>query len=90
MGMMLLFMPVETGEDIVYQADMLNYANLTELYVGLISLDNKPQQHYFSVGVASITSSSLALSPEDALHIVNNTAMAQHFYITGSIDEQGF
>ena len=73
-----------------YQDNMVNYSRLTGLYVGLISTDNQPQQHHLFALEEKLSPDSLALSPNDSLHIHNNTATTQHFFITKINDEAGF
>lgn len=80
----------DAGGGIYYQGNMIDYSRLKEIYVGLISADYRPQLHQVYVEPNGIYPYSLALSPNDTLHIHNNTAIPLNFYITGLADKQGF
>jgi len=72
-----------------YQDNMVDYSNLKELYVGLISTDYKPQQHSLFANPEQMLPGSLALSIGDRLHIHNNTSSTQNFFIS-EIGGEGF
>ena len=84
-----LYSDSTTGR-IRYKKNMVNYPKLKELYVGLVSANYKPQRHHLWIKPSGISPYSLALAPNDRLHIHNNTETSQNLFITGINDEQGF
>ncbi|MCK5353470.1 MAG: hypothetical protein KAJ63_00010 [Methyloprofundus sp.] len=84
------YMDDDEGGELYYQGNLIDYSRLKEIYVGLISADYRPQLHHVYVEPNGIYPYSLALSPNDTLHIHNNTTIPLNFYITGLEDKQGF
>lgn len=80
----------KADQGIDYKNDMVNYSNLKALYVGLVTPDHRPQQHHLFAKPTGISPYSLALSPDDTLHIHNNTPNTQHFFITETLGKAGF
>ncbi|MDQ7089996.1 MAG: hypothetical protein Q9M50_05055 [Methylococcales bacterium] len=79
-----------TYNEINYKNNMVNYPSLKALYVGLVTPDHSPQSHHLSVNPQGISPYSLALSPDDTLHIHNKTPNTQHFFITATLGKEGF
>ncbi|MBL6987874.1 MAG: hypothetical protein ISR72_12730 [Methylobacter sp.] len=66
---------------IKYQSDMVDYAKLDELYVGLIQASLPPQQHQITATTKGMSRKSIALATGDTLLIRNNTNQIQNFFI---------
>jgi hypothetical protein len=74
----------DSGGGIVYKDNMVDYPKLDELYVGLVQPDLAPQLHQVTANAGGMSPRSLALAPGDVLHIQNNTAHGQQFFITAT------
>ncbi len=72
---------------IVYKDNMMNYSKLDDLYVGLVQPEFKLRQHRLFARESGMSKKSLALALGDELHIHNNTAQPQNFFITTASDE---
>lgn len=66
---------------IKYQDDMVNYAKLDELYVGLIQANLPPQQYQLTATDEGMSRKSVALAVGDTLQIRNNTRQSQNFFV---------
>jgi hypothetical protein len=75
-----------SGGGIVYKDNMVDYAKLDELYVGLIQPGSTPQRHEITANPGGMSPRSLALASGDVIHIQNNTAHGQQFFITAASD----
>lgn len=72
-----------------YQDDMVNYAKLDELYVGLIQANLSPQQHQLTATAGGLSRKSIALAAGDTLQIRNNTNRSQNFFVAETSDTGG-
>lgn len=72
-----------------YQEDMINYAKLDELYVGLVQPRWSPQQHQLTATAEGISPKSLALAVGDTIQLRNNTPQTQHFFVAETSAGQG-
>jgi hypothetical protein len=72
-----------------YQDDMVNYAKLDELYVGLIQANLSPQQHQLTATAGGMSRKSIALAAGDTLQIRNNTKQSQNFFVAETSDTGG-
>ncbi|MGZ5006724.1 MAG: hypothetical protein ACXWE9_01635 [Methylobacter sp.] len=66
---------------IKYQDDMVNYAKLDELYVGLVQPNSPSQQHQLVAGDQGLSRKSIALAPGDTLQIRNDSRRSQNFFL---------
>ncbi|MCK5867669.1 MAG: hypothetical protein KAG14_04655 [Mycoplasmataceae bacterium] len=80
----------DAGEGINYKKNMVNYPDINDLYVGLVSSNYSPQQHHLFITEETLLPPALALAPSDSLHIHNNTTSVQHFFMTNIHDDTGF
>ena len=67
-----------------YNNDMVNYAKLDELYVGLIQANLTPQQHQLTATAGGMSLKSIALAVGDTLQLRNNTPHSQRFFVAES------
>jgi hypothetical protein len=72
-----------------YQDDMVNYAKLDELYVGLVQPGLSPQQHQVTATAEGMSPKSLALAVGDTIQLRNNTQQAQHFFVAETSAGEG-
>lgn len=63
-----------------YQDNMVNYAKLDELYVGLIQPNLAPQQHFVTANKDGMSPRSIALALGDTIVLHNNTPHSQAFF----------
>ncbi len=67
-----------------YQDNMVNYAKLDELYVGLVQTNLSPQQHQLTATAEGMSRQSIALATGDTLQIHNTTHRSQNFFVAKS------
>lgn len=79
-GAVSIYGEMKTG-GIKYQADMVNYAKLDELYVGLIQANLPPQQHQLTANTEGMSLKSIALALGDTIQLHNNTKQSQNFFV---------
>lgn len=66
---------------IKYQDNMVNYAKLDELYVGLVQANLPPQLHHLTATADGMSQKSIALATGDSIQIHNNTGRSQNFFV---------
>jgi hypothetical protein len=64
-----------------YQGNMVNYAKLDELYVGLVQPNLTPVQHQLTATAEGMSRQSIALATGDSMRIQNNTGRNQDFFV---------
>lgn len=64
-----------------YQENMVNYAMLDELYVGIVQANSPAQQHQLTATTEGMSRKSIALAVGDTLQIHNNTNRSQSFFV---------
>ncbi|MDP1771544.1 MAG: hypothetical protein Q8L15_04610 [Methylobacter sp.] len=64
-----------------YQDNMVNYAKLDELYVGLVQANLPPQQHQLTANAEGMSQKSIALATGDMIQLRNNTGRSQNFFV---------
>jgi hypothetical protein len=74
---------------IKYQDNMVNYAQLDDLYVGLIQAHLAPQQHQLTANNDGMSPKAIALAVGDTVLIHNNTQQAQNFFVAETVAETG-
>jgi hypothetical protein len=72
-----------------YQDNMVNYAKLDELYVGLVQPGLSHQQHQLTATAEGMSPKSLALAVGDTIQLRNNTQQTQHFFVAETSAGQG-
>lgn len=72
-----------------YQDNMVNYAKLDELYVGLIQANLAPQQHELTANAKGMSQKSIALALGDTLRLHNNTQRSQNFFVAATLTQDG-
>lgn len=71
----------KSGE-IIYKEDMVNYAALDDLYVGLVMPALAPQQHIVHATTQGFVPAAIALAPGDILQVYNDTHRNQTFFVS--------
>jgi hypothetical protein len=66
---------------IKYQDNMVNYAQLDELYVGLVQANLPPQEHQLTATAEGMSRQSMALATGDSIRIQNNSGRNQDFFV---------
>ena len=64
-----------------YQDNMVNYAKLDELYVGLVQANLPSQQHQLTANAEGMSRRSIALALGDTIQLRNNTNRSQNFFV---------
>ena len=77
--------PTQTSET-VSSDELVNYANLDDLYVGLVVPTLATQQHIVNVSAQGISPRALAVAVGDSLQVFNDTAATQSLFLTQTIN----
>lgn len=72
--------------NIIHQDNLVNYAVLDDLYVGLVVPTLSVQQHTLHVSAQGISPRSVALATGDILQVYNDTTLSQTFFVTQTPD----
>ncbi|MFI3154659.1 MAG: hypothetical protein QX199_00740 [Methylococcaceae bacterium] len=64
-----------------YQDNMVNYAKLDELYVGLIQTNIPSRQHQLTATAEGMSQQSIALALGDTIQLHNHTHRSQNFFV---------
>lgn len=69
------------GYGVKYRDDMVNYAELDDLYVGLAPVKSTPRQHRVTATAEGMSPKSIALAHGDSIDLHNQTGRNQSFFI---------
>lgn len=72
-----------------YQDNMVNYARLDELYVGLIQANLPSQQHQLTANKDGMSPRAIALAVGDTIVLRNNTQQNQAFFVAETSKTDG-
>ncbi|MGZ5051432.1 MAG: hypothetical protein ACXWF8_10930 [Methylobacter sp.] len=72
------------GYGVKYRDDMVNYAELDDLYVGLAPVNLPLRQHHVTATAEGMSPKSIALATGDSVHLHNQTDRDQSFFVVKS------